>query len=282
MVIGRMLSDRLKGHLSSLRRRQGSSDPVERGVAASLAGYSADLSECFPEGAICETARGEIFACEVGLREIYADAPRLVQSYLGAFETARQLDTDNTLPSVLEPLSQADADTTVLIDTETTGLHGRPLFLIGLVRHRGRDLVVSQYFARNYAQEAGVLAKLAGLLPELALLISFNGKAFDWPFVRDRMTYHRLPCPASTAHLDLLHPSRRRWRAYLPNCKLTTLERYLCGRWRSGDIPGADIPQRYHDFVREQDARLIAPIFHHNRMDLITMVELLVALVGQP
>jgi hypothetical protein len=30
--------------------------------------------------------------------------------------------------------------------------------------------------------------------------------------------------------------------------------------------------------VRGRDARLIAPIFHHNRLDLIAMTELLVAL----
>jgi len=31
--------------------------------------------------------------------------------------------------------------------------------------------------------------------------------------------------------------------------------------------------------VRGQDARLIAPIFHHNRLDLMAMMELLIALV---
>jgi uncharacterized protein YprB with RNaseH-like and TPR domain len=32
--------------------------------------------------------------------------------------------------------------------------------------------------------------------------------------------------------------------------------------------------------VHSQDPRLIAPVFHHNRLDLITMAELLIALVG--
>jgi hypothetical protein len=138
--------------------------------------------------------------------------------------------------------------------------------------------VLTQYFARDYAQEAALLAQFADLLPRVNLLVSFNGKAFDWPFIRDRMVYHRLRFHASFEHLDLLHLSRQRWRGQLPNCQLKTLERYLCGRWRNGDIPSHEIPQRYHSYVREQDARLIAPVFHHNRLDLITMIELLVAL----
>jgi hypothetical protein len=239
------------------------------------------LHHCFPEGGVCDTAHGRLFTCEVRLRDIYRGGVKLTKSYLSAFRTAASLETDE-LGRHLQALADADPETTALIDTETCGFHGRPLFLVGMVQYRGGYLTLSQYFARDYAEEAALLARLAEMVPEVRLLVSFNGKAFDWPFVRDRMVYHRLPCPQLNAHVDLLHPSRRRWRAVLPDCKLQTLERYLSGRWRSGDIAGAEIPQRYHDFVRRQDARLIAPIFHHNRMDLITMIELLVALVSRP
>jgi len=89
-----------------------------------------------------------------------------------------------------------------------------------------------------------------------------------------------LPPAGCLHHLDILYECRRRWAETLPDCRLQTLEETVCDRRRVGDIPGEQIAQRYHDFVRDQDARLIAPIFHHNRMDLITMMELLVALVG--
>jgi len=252
-------------------------DVGEGGVGASSA-----LLTCFPEGAVSESKHGCLFACHVRLPDIYRGAALLTKQYLSAFRAAAGLAGRGDLPRHLEPLAEADPAAAALIDAETAGFHGRPLFMLGLARLQKGHLTISQYFARDYAEEPAVLGMLAELLPELRLLVSFNGKAFDWPFVRDRMAYHRIPCPPLVAHLDLLHPSRRRWRAHLPNCKLETLERYLSGRWRSGDIAGADIPQRYHDFVRRQDARLIAPIFHHNRMDLITMIELLVALVSQP
>jgi uncharacterized protein YprB with RNaseH-like and TPR domain len=272
-----MLSDQLKRHLSDLRRSERSPRPA---VPRRPSAPSSALSECFPEGAFRGGPRGEVFVCQASLGQICTDGYELVRRYLSVFPAAAELAAQGSLPDYLQPLSDASPSVTALIDTETAGWHGRPLFLVGLVRQEVDDLVVTQYFACDYSQEAAVLAKLAEELPELRLLVSFNGKAFDWPFVRDRMAYHRIPRPADIPHLDLLHPSRRRWRAQLPNCKLQTLERYLCGRWRSGDVPSAEIPQRYHDFVREQDARLIAPIFHHNRMDLITMVELLIALVS--
>jgi uncharacterized protein YprB with RNaseH-like and TPR domain len=275
-----MLSEQLKRRLSSLRHR-GETSNRQRSDDGPTAGVeSPELLEHLPEGRMLETPRGDIFACDVGISQIHSDASRLVATYTGSFQQAARLAERGELPRYLEPLGEADPSAVALIDTETAGFHGRPLFLVGLAGYRDGDITLTQYFACNYAQEAGVLGRLAERLPEVDVLVSFNGKAFDWPFVRDRMVYHRLQCETSFAHLDLLHPSRRRWRAKLPNCKLQTLERYLCGRWRSGDIPGEEIPQRYHDFVRLQDARLIAPVFHHNRMDLITMIELLVALVN--
>jgi uncharacterized protein YprB with RNaseH-like and TPR domain len=271
-----MASDELKRRISLLQRGR-SRRPRAPSDAPEL--EHADLAQHFPTGAIQTSERGQVFACEVGLGDIYTGAAGLVERYRGAFARAGELGNREELPRFLEPLAEADAEQTALIDTETAGLHGRPLFMIGVARLREGELRLTQLFARTYAEEAGLLEQFGAMLPEVGLLVSFNGKAFDWPFVRDRMIYHRIGCRPEFAHLDLLHPSRRRWRERLPDCKLQTLERYLSGRWRSGDIPGAEIPQRYHDFVREQDARLIAPIFHHTRLDLITMVELLIALV---
>jgi hypothetical protein len=274
---GVMLSDDLRVRLSSLRRGQAQSSGA-RASGPPTPRFTSNLSDCFPEGAVSETARGAVFACEIPLREIHSDAQGLTDRYFGAFEALAGRGEDESVPRHLRVLGVGTPGATALIDTETAGFHGRPLFLIGLVYCQGDDMMLAQYFARDYAEEAALLAKFADLLPQVSLLISFNGKAFDWPFIRDRMVYHRLRTEAAFDHLDLLHASRQRWRGQLPNCQLKTLERYLCGRWRHGDIPSHEIPQRYHSYVREQDARLIAPVFHHNRLDLITMVELLVAL----
>ncbi len=252
--------------------------PKADAVDARPEGDPTDLRAHFPEGVVEETPLGSLFTCTVPLDRIYRGAEQLTESYLAGLRAAGSLAPED-LGRLLAPLAEADPETTALIDAETCGFHGRPLFLMGLAQWRPEGFLLTQLFARNYAEEGALLARLADLLAGMRLLVSFNGKAFDWPFVRDRMAYHRLPRPREYAHVDLLHPSRRRWRAVLPNCKLQTLERYLSGRWRSGDIPGVEIPDRYHEYVRRQEARLISPIFHHNRLDLITMIELMVALM---
>ena len=63
-------------------------------------------------------------------------------------------------------------------------------------------------------------------------------------------------------------------RRRTPNHRLQTLESFLCQRKRVGDVPGSEIPDVYHEFVRNGDARDIAAVFHHNRLDLLTMVQL--------
>ena len=110
------------------------------------------------------------------------------------------------------------------------------------------------------------------------VLRTFNGKSFDWPMVSDRSVLYRLDAAGHTRdfdhHIDLLHHARRQFRRELPNCRLQTLEWYLCGRRRTGDIPGSEIPSAYHDYVRTGDAREMKSILHHNALDLITLLQL--------
>lgn len=165
----------------------------------------------------------------------------------------------------------------MFLDLETCGLAGSMVFLIGLVRHDGESLVVEQLLARNYAEEQAILVALLRRAAEATLLVTFNGKSFDWPLVQYRSTYHRIAAgdsASSLAHVDVLHHARRRWRERLPDCRLQTLERFLCRRHRSGDIPGREIPEAYRQYVATGRVDQMQAILHHNALDLITLVEL--------
>src|SRR5256885_13147752 len=61
--------------------------------------------------------------------------------------------------------------------------------------------------------------------------------------------------PRSTLfpYTTLFRSSRRRWKGRLVDCRLQTLELYVCRRRRFGDVAGADVPGLYHDFVRRGD-----------------------------
>ena len=100
------------------------------------------------------------------------------------------------------------------------------------------------------------------------------------PYIANRCAYHRLPFPEEQGHTDLLLVARRRWRRFLPNCRLQTIERHVCGRSRVDDIPGERMGQVYHDFVRTGDATDIRRALHHNLLDLVAMAEMLCVLQG--
>ena len=179
------------------------------------------------------------------------------------------------------PRRAIDVEKALFIDTETTGLGGSMVFLLGAMRVGRSDVALTQVFARDYTEEPALLGLWAEMLGSTELLVSFNGKSFDLPVLRDRFAYHGLALPDEPPHLDLLHASRRRWRDVLPDCRLQTLEWRVCGRRRAGDIPGDEIPDVYHRFVRTGEPEDILTVFHHNALDLITLGDLLVALAEQ-
>jgi uncharacterized protein len=176
------------------------------------------------------------------------------------------------------PAAGLDPARTVAIDIETGGFSGTEVFLIGLVLLDSRPLRVVQLLARDYPEEEAILRALAELGEQRDTWVTFNGKTFDEPFLRDRAVRYRVPLKPPANHVDVLHSARRRLRGQVPNCKLQTLEQHLLGWQRVGDVPGADIPDLFHHFIRTGNAAAIRPVLEHNQLDLISCTELLLRL----
>ena len=163
----------------------------------------------------------------------------------------------------------------LFLDTETTGLAGGTgtlAFLIGLGWFENETFVTRQIFARDFSEERASLSSLLEVARDKSFIVTFNGKAFDISLLSTRFVLNRLPDRlAGMPHLDLLHPSRRLLGHRLDNSRLTTLEKEILGIQRDSDIPGSEIPQRYFDWLRHRDARFVADVFEHNRLDVISM-----------
>ncbi len=180
----------------------------------------------------------------------------------------------------LVALIDSGADRLLLVDLETCGFAGTPVFLIGTLYVKANQFHVEQLLARDYGEEAGILGRFGELLSQRSHLVTFNGKSFDWPFVADRAAVARIALGKPSGHCDLLHVARRRYGGILPDCKLQTVERHVSGRARVGDIDGRDIPAAYHGFVNTGNARQLRDILHHNFLDLVTLTEIIAALIG--
>ncbi len=170
-----------------------------------------------------------------------------------------------------------DPEKWLFLDTETTGLAGGTgtyAFLIGLAWWDAGGLQVEQFFMRDFAEEHSLLQELSQRVAERPVLVTFNGKSFDWPLLENRFTMTRsIAVPKLAAHLDLLHPARALWKLRLGSVRLVELERHVLdaprlGWHRKNDVSSALIPQFYFDYLRGGPAEPLAGVVRHNQMDL--------------
>ena len=165
----------------------------------------------------------------------------------------------------------------LFLDTETTGLAGGTgtyAFLVGLAWWDAGGLQVEQFFMRDFTEEYSLLHELAERVAERPVLVTFNGKAFDWPLLENRFAMTRtIRAPNLATHLDLLHPARALWKLRLGSVRLVELESNVLdaprlGWHRGDDVSSALIPQFYFDYLRGGRAEPLAGVVKHNAMDL--------------
>ena len=170
-----------------------------------------------------------------------------------------------------------DPEKWLFLDTETTGLAGGTgtyAFLIGLAWWDAGGLQAEQFFMRDFSEEHSLLQELSQRIAERPVLVTFNGKSFDWPLLENRFTMTRsIAVPKLATHLDLLHPARALWKLRLGSVRLVELERQVLdaprlGWHRENDISSALIPQFYFDYLRGGPAEPLAAVVRHNQMDL--------------
>jgi len=170
------------------------------------------------------------------------------------------------------PDEVADPDEWLFLDTETTGLAGGSgtyAFLVGLAWWDGGGLEIEQFFMREYSEERSMLFALRERIAEHPVLVTFNGKSFDWPLLETRYRMSRkISVPTLRAHLDFLHPARSLWRLRLGSVRLSELERHVLGWDRGADVLSGQIPQIYFDYLRGGPPERLVPVLNHNQMDL--------------
>jgi tetratricopeptide (TPR) repeat protein len=184
----------------------------------------------------------------------------------------------------------------LFFDLETTGLSGGAgtlAFLVGCGFFDAEGFHTRQFFLSGYEAERELLDALTALAGRFNGLVTFNGRTFDVPLIETRYLFHRLESPfADMPHFDMLHPARKLWRRRdvarpshrerwsdgrpgdRASCALGALEEAILGVERFGDVPGAEIPSRYFNYLRTGDLAPLAAVFEHNRLDLLSLAAL--------
>jgi uncharacterized protein len=177
----------------------------------------------------------------------------------------------------------------LFFDTETTGLAGGTgtrAFMIGAAdwhadsRH-GDGLRVRQLLMTTMAAESAMLDVFARWLQEKdTVLSSYNGRCYDSPLLKTRYRLARKSDPITPLdHVDLLFPTRRRYRGTWENCRLATIERELLRIVREDDLPGSEAPAAWLSYLRGGSARNLRRVAAHNHQDVVTLALLMLRLV---
>ncbi len=170
-----------------------------------------------------------------------------------------------------------NAEKWLFLDTEATGFVGGAgtiAFLVGLAWWDSGGIQIEQLFMRDPSEEYAVLYEVAKRIRTRPVLVTFNGKSFDWPLLVNRFqTSRRLNPPELDAHLDFLHPAREIWKLQIGRVKLGDLEERVLGSeslgWsRREDVDSGLIPGIYFDFLHGGVTNALESVFRHNRMDL--------------
>jgi uncharacterized protein YprB with RNaseH-like and TPR domain len=179
--------------------------------------------------------------------------------------------------------SDLDLSTALFLDLETTGLSGGVgvvPFLVGLGYFRDDRFQVRQFFLGDLAEEKHLIRELGQFFAQMGFrsVVTFNGKAFDLPLLETRFLLHREVLSLSALpHLDFLFSARSLWSHKHESCRLYHLAQQILEAEREEDIPSAEIPQRYFEFLRTGDFSLIEPILYHNQEDLLSLLGVVIS-----
>ncbi len=258
---------------------------VSRAVADQAPGYTLGL----PEGAerlaqlLEAVASTNAFGEHLTVRKWFPEAIGCQPPDATVKESALRLLVPNA------PANAADPSQWLFLDTETTGLMGGTgtyPFLVGIAWWDAGGLQVEQFFMRELSEEHALLVTLAERMAARPVLVTFNGKSFDWPLLETRYRMTRtIKAITPKTHLDFLHPARNLWRIRLGSVRLAELEKHVLGWNRGADLISEMIPQFYFDYLRGGAPEPLVQVFLHNQMDLRGLAGLasqIVALLADP
>ena len=164
-----------------------------------------------------------------------------------------------------------------VLDIETTGLDpSRSRFILGgLLDVESRTL--HQFFAENRSEEKEALKAFVDETAGLDMVITYNGRHFDMPFINRRLAaFSAERCEPYDLDIYLVLNGHSPIRKFVPNLRQKTVENYM-GLWqsRTDEISGLESVELYDRYEKTGDEELARRILLHNSDDVIQLTRLL-------
>ena len=165
-----------------------------------------------------------------------------------------------------------------VLDIETTGLNpSKNKFILGGL-YNFKDKTIHQFLAENKSEEKDALCEFKKKLSKTDMVITYNGRHFDIPFIEKRMKNFSADIGSMPYNLDLylVLNGHSPIKKFVPNLKQKTVENYM-GLWqnRQDEISGAESVELYNTYEKNHDPKLEAKILLHNSDDVLQLTRLL-------
>ena len=165
-----------------------------------------------------------------------------------------------------------------IFDIETTGLNRNKdkVILIGYLFFDNKKPVIKQLFAEKQDEELNILQRFNQEINDFDLLITFNGKNFDIPFLQARFDKHTIDHSLQLIdHIDIFkHLKIYSDMLNLEDYKLKSIEKFLRIN-RKDTISGKDSVLLYNEYTKCNDEELLNKIMLHNYEDIYHLGKIL-------
>ena len=168
-------------------------------------------------------------------------------------------------------------DGLVWFDLETTGLSSRiqEIYLIGCISLEKGEWKLRQWFSERKEEEALILQGFLDWLQGKTVLVSFNGDAFDIPFLAQRCFQHGILFDyAGFVSLDLYKELKKMKKLLgLGGTRQVHFEKWLGLEDRKAQN-GGECVKRYRQYRRSPSDTILQLLITHNREDLEGLAQL--------
>ena len=167
---------------------------------------------------------------------------------------------------------------TAFLDIETASGGGLGNYITTIALYDGSSV---HYYVHGHN-----LGKFVEDIERYRVIVTFNGKSFDIPYIANRLLYFfdenpMISCndvPYENAnskyhHIDLYHNCRRKYKGLFNNYTLTNIERKLLEMKRENELPSSLVGFCYQLYLEDpqKNVGLIREVINHNYWDIYSL-----------